>query len=62
MEETQDIINAYGIEPPSSHWYWNEVSICMYNTNITDGYFHTYTEIGREKIELIQMAQQDIDT
>jgi hypothetical protein len=46
MEEIKDIINAYGIEPPESHWYWSEVSMYMCNVHgVTD------------KIELIKTKQ-----
>ena len=30
FEEIQDIINAYGIEPPQNHWYWGAMAQISY--------------------------------
>lgn len=59
LEEIKDIINAYGIEPPPTHWYWNELALYMYNI-ITERNFHNYLEKCTEKIERTIMAKEDI--
>jgi len=61
LEEIKDIINAYGVEPPRAHWYWNELSLYMYNI-ITERNFHNYLEKSTENIERINMPKEHIDS
>ena len=59
FEEIQDIINAYGIDPPINHWYWSEITKIAYDRIINDVYI-SYLENGNHKIDNELMTSEDI--